>query len=206
MLNQKMKLLQTKQKNKKIILIGLGNPGPEYSETRHNAGFAVIDRIAGQNNAGMKKTFLRPLVSGKFTLGDTDFYLFKPLTYMNRSGDVLSYIFRKTGASEEDVILICDNMDLKPGIIRLKNGGSSAGHNGIKSVTANIGNADYKRLYIGVGRSSKGESVVDHVLGVFDDDEKPEFEKAVSKAAEAVISLSETAVPQIMNEINRKNN
>ena len=110
---------------------------------------------------------------------------------MNRSGDIIDTVMRRTGTDVENMILICDNMDLKPGLIRLKKKGSSAGHNGIKSIIENMGTSDFIRLYIGVDRPAAGESIVEHVLSGFNDAERSDFDAAVSVAADALISLKD---------------
>lgn len=203
---KKLKKKRPQAKNKQLLLVGLGNPGDIYRETRHNAGFAVIDQTAANFNAELKKPFLRNFLIGKIVRDSVTIHIIKPLTFMNRSGDVLSYIMRKTGTSVDDMILICDNMDLKPGMIRLKIKGSSAGHNGIKSIIDNTGRSDFKRLYIGVGRPDKGESIVDHVLGRFSADEQELFNESIEQGSEALISLSVKPLDQVMSDVNKKNN
>ena len=153
MKKQKLKKLpKAKVRRNNLLIIGLGNPGSKYRETRHNAGFAVIDNLASKSGLYLGKPFFKKYLIGRLKTDSGIIYLVKPLTFMNRSGMILNEIFRKTGASASEMILVCDNMDLKPGMIRLKTRGSSAGHNGIKSVIDNIGSEDFKRLYIGVGR------------------------------------------------------
>jgi len=192
--------------NKTLILVGLGNPGNEYRETRHNVGFAVINYISDKFEVTLKKAFFKPAQIGKFIFNNSEIHLVKPLTFMNRSGDILNYVLSKTGGSINDIILICDNMDLSPGMIRLKKSGSSAGHNGIKSVIANLDSSEFKRLYVGVGRSETGESVVEHVLGRFNSEEESKVKEAVVTASEALLSLTEKDISLVMNEINKRNN
>ena len=202
-----LKALKKALKNKPIIIIvGLGNPGVKYRKTRHNAGFAVIDYIADICNVNFKKNFLRPCLSASVNTDSHILHLVKPLTFMNRSGDVLDYVMRKTGADVDDMIIICDNMDLKPGMIRLKIKGSSAGHNGIKSVIDNLERSDFKRMYIGVGRPADGISVVEHVLGEFEPEDELKFKSSIGTAAQALIDLGVKPLHLVMNEINKKNN
>ena len=199
--------MKLKLKNKKVILlVGLGNPGMKYRKTRHNAGFAVVDFLAAENGLIFKKAFLKPYETAVFDKSEYTIILIKPLTFMNRSGDILHNIFRKTGADASDLVVICDNMDLRPGRIRLKKGGSSAGHNGIKSIIENVGNSDFKRMYVGVGRPAKGGSIVEHVLGEFCPEEQRDYDSAVTEAAGALVRLTEKSVELVMNEINKKNN
>ncbi len=216
MLNRLLQVLKRKLKtklkkpnkteNSRLLLIGLGNPGAEYHETRHNAGFMVIDYLAEKLNKPLKKSFLKPVATAVADKENKQIILVKPLTYMNRSGAILDYVMNKYGAEISDIILICDNMDLKPGMIRLRKKGSSAGHNGIKSVIENLGSQDFGRMYIGVGRSVSGQTVIEHVLGKFDNDEDALFKESVEAAAEALLMLKDRTIEQVMNEVNKKNN
>ncbi len=205
MLKQQKRATKPTKNSKKLLIVGLGNPGEQYRETRHNAGFAVIDFLSQRFNISLRKIFLKPVEIGKIQKQDAEIFLVKPMTYMNRSGDILEYVMKKTGTNLKDFVLVCDNMDLKPGVIRLKKKGSSAGHNGIKSVIDRLETPDFARLYIGVGRSLNGESVVEHVLGCFSPEEQKLFSYSVQEAAEALLSLSGKSVIQVMNEINKKN-
>lgn len=207
-MNSKLsKQLKLKPNSKPVfLLVGLGNPGEKYRKTRHNAGFAVIDYLAVRSGVEFKKAFLRPLLTAEINHAGNRILLIKPLTFMNRSGDILDYVFRKTGAGVEDMVVICDNMDLKPGMIRLKLKGSSAGHNGIKSVIDNTERSDFRRMYIGVGRPESGGQVVEHVLGEFGKEDEESFSESVVQAAEALIGLTEKPLHLVMNEINKRNN
>ncbi len=205
MLKQQKRATKPAENSKKLLIVGLGNPGEQYRETRHNAGFAVIDFLSQRFNISLRKIFLKPVEIGKIQKQDAEIFLVKPMTYMNRSGDILEYVMKKTGTNLKDFVLVCDNMDLKPGVIRLKKKGSSAGHNGIKSVIDRLETPEFARLYIGVGRSLNGESVVEHVLGCFSPEEQKLFSYSVQEAAEALLSLSGKSVIQVMNEINKKN-
>ncbi len=224
-LKPQKRLKKAKNNISSLLIVGLGNPGPEYRGTRHNAGFAVIDFLAEKFSKTPKKIFFKPIEYYCVDICGINCHFVKPLTYMNRSGDILRYIMKKTGTDNKQMLLICDNMDLNPGVIRLKSRGSSASHNGIKSVIKSLDTQDFARLYIGIGRSNCGNSVVEHVLGVFDEDELKDFDESVKKAAEALILIAEkmgaykegsdseakedglgATLVQVMNEINRKNN
>ena len=185
------------------IAIGLGNPGEEYIRTRHNAGFRVIDRLAERNGEKLKKAFLRPFLYTPGSRNEKNLILVKPLTYMNRSGNILPAVIGKWKAESRRVIIICDNMDLPPGEVRIKQKGSSAGHNGIKSVLEYLDSGDFYRIFVGVGRPSPGVSVVDHVLG-YDEHEEHKLAEGEEKAAEAVMAMVEHPLSRVMNEFNRK--
>ncbi|MDC7124229.1 MAG: aminoacyl-tRNA hydrolase [Spirochaetales bacterium] len=184
----------------------MGNPGEKYYETRHNAGFAVINYLSEIKKIKLKKAFMKSYFMGLYEDDTKKIFILKPTTFMNRSGDIIRHAMNKTNTNVEDLVLICDNMDLKPGMIRLKSKGSAAGHNGIKSVIYNIGTSEFKRLYIGVGRPDDNSKVVDHVLGTFNNEDKILFDESVKNAAEALLLLTEKPINQVMNEINKRNN
>ena len=165
-----------------MIVFGLGNPGAKYSGTRHNAGFETVEKLAARKGMKLRKRCLR--LYRKAVLDDLT--LVEPLTFMNSSGKISGDIVR-TG---EPVIVIVDQMDLPPGKIRIKRGGSSAGHNGLKSMIAAIG-SDFIRVYIGIGRPSEGVSVIDHVLSRYNDEDRKLVDEAEERAADAIISLYE---------------
>ena len=168
-----------KQKHKPfsetIILAGLGNPGAAYAETRHNVGFLCVEAAAEKEGVSFKKPFLADYQKAVFVVGDTRVILVKPLTYMNRSGLVLPALLKQYGVVTDKLIVAVDNMDLSPGRVRLKPRGSSAGHNGLKSIIEVLGTSEFHRLYIGVGRPASGVSVIDHVLGRPDGEERIAF-------------------------------
>jgi PTH1 family peptidyl-tRNA hydrolase len=131
--------------------------------------------------------------------------LFKPLTFMNRSGEVFPVLQRKWKADAASLVVICDNLDLPPGIIRVKEGGSTAGHNGLKSIVASLGTGDFRRIYVGIGRPDQG-SIVEHVLGTPDEDEAAEFESGIRLAADACQAfIGGTSTEQVMSRFNRRN-
>lgn len=169
------------QSRSDMIVFGLGNPGPEYEDTRHNVGFKAIERLAAQKGMKMRKRCLRRYKwarSGNLTLVE-------PLTYMNNSGEVFSGL---VGAGEL-VVVVVDNMDLPVGRLRIRVGGSSAGHNGLKSIISAIG-SDFIRVYIGIGRPGEGTGVVDHVLGRFPDGDMERLDAVLDEAASAISSIA----------------
>ena len=164
-----------------MIVFGLGNPGPKYSKSRHNVGFMAIEKLAAQEGLSLRK---RCLHSYKWARKDS-LTLVEPLTFMNNSGIIFPHLVK----GEDRVVVIVDNMDLPVGRIRIRQGGSAAGHNGLKSIINNIG-ADFIRLYIGIGRPHEGSSVVDHVLSDFCEDEIALIDEATDRAVEALTYIA----------------
>jgi PTH1 family peptidyl-tRNA hydrolase len=168
----------------------------------------VADEVVRQLHLSFRKVLFHPCEMcslNKRVFQKQKQYLVKPLTYMNLSGKILPFVFKKTNSLPADLVVVCDNMDLPPGIVKIKHGGSTAGHNGVKSVLEHAGETDFLRLYVGIGRPGKGVSVIDHVLGIPDMREKVLLQSGVQRAADAVIQLMKgTAEQKVMNEFNRK--
>ena len=166
------------QENKPILIIGLGNPGNEYAKTRHNVGFMAIDFFA-PNDATWKKE--KNALTTRVEIDGKNIILAKPQTYMNNSGDAVGPLMAFYKIPLENIIVIHDDMDLKLGTMREKVGGSSAGHNGIKSIDNAIGN-EYKRIRIGIGHPKDFDSPlnpVDWVLGKFSDEQLKQIESVI---------------------------
>ena len=166
------------QENKPVLIVGLGNPGPEYALTRHNVGFMVIDSLAGTDAKWKKEK------NALTTRGEIDgvrVIFAKPQTFMNNSGDAVGPLMAFYKIPLENLVVIHDDMDLKLGTMREKIGGSSAGHNGIKSIDAAIGN-DYRRIRIGVGHPRDFDIKMDSadwVLGKFDDEQLKQIKSVI---------------------------
>jgi PTH1 family peptidyl-tRNA hydrolase len=160
-----------------ILLVGLGNPGTEYQANRHNIGFMVIDQLVDDLKAinVTKSSFKGALYK------TPHFYLLKPFTYMNLSGESVQAV--KNYFKLDDVIVFHDELDIPLGSIRIKNGGSSGGHNGLKSLDAHIG-VDYDRVRLGIGRPDLKSDVTKHVLGNFSKEEMPCVQKVLERAVE----------------------
>ena len=163
-----------------MVVFGLGNPGANYSGTRHNVGFDTVELIAARKGVRLRKPLLRKYRRARFN----DLTLVEPLTYMNNSG----LVAQENVPEGETLVVIVDQMDLPPGRIRIRNGGSSAGHNGLKSIIAEYGPA-FLRVYIGIGHPAEGVSAADHVLSCFSDEERALIDRAEDKAAEAVLRI-----------------
>ena len=172
-----------------IILVGLGNLGARFDGSRHNVGFDCIDALARALRCDIRKRPFKPLELG--VCRKNGVVLVKPLTYMNRSGRVIPWLLRRFSASLDRLVVVVDNMDLPPGEIRMKRRGGSTAHNGLKSIDETLGSSEYTRLYIGVGRPPRGESVIDHVLGTFE----PGSRGSVDDAIERIVSVMVDSTP-----------
>lgn len=199
-------LLRSPGNNPDFLVVGLGNPGNSYRKTRHNVGFRVIDLLAEPTGVRFKKPIFGRYLIGTGRPGCHTIVLVKPLTYMNRSGEVLPGLLKKTGLSQDRLIVICDTLDLEPGMCRLKRKGGSAGHKGIASIIEQTGSGDFLRFYIGVGRPEDKSGVVDHVLGIPGKEDELLIRSAEKAAAEAVLRLLEESLEQVMHEFNRRKN
>ena len=161
-----------------LLLVGLGNPGSNYTNTRHNIGFKIIDAI----NAHFKLSKQKPKFKGLLTtgnIGDKKIYAIKPLTFMNNSGICIRELLEYFKIDAEDVIVFHDDLDIEFGKIKAKFGGSSAGHNGIASIDKFIGK-EYSRVRIGIGKPENKISVSDYVLNDFNEDEQVHLDSITS--------------------------
>lgn len=187
------------------LIVGLGNPGKRYEKTRHNAGFQAVDYLASRHDIkiGTRESLSR---TGSGSIGEVMTVLAKPGTYMNLSGEAVSRLIRKYRVKPQCLIVIHDDLDLKPGQIRLRQGGSSAGHKGIESIIDCLGTRDFIRLKIGIGRPEKGASeddIVNYVLG----DPAPEEERLLlsilPRVNEATETLLNLGLDEAMNSFNK---
>ena len=159
------------------LIVGLGNPGKEYEDTRHNIGYMVVDNFVKANNLGTFTEKFNGLIL-KTTYNDEQLIIVKPLSYMNLSGDVVRKVSDYYKIDINDILVIHDDLDMPVGKIKLKVGGSSGGHNGIKDITNKLGNENYKHLKIGIA-NDKNMDTKDYVLGKFKDNDKTEIMFAV---------------------------
>lgn len=182
-----------------FLIVGLGNPGKEYDGTRHNIGFEAIDYIADKYNIELnrikfKGVFGEGFINGKKTI------LLKPTTYMNLSGESIREVVNFYKISNEEVIVIYDDISLEVGRLRIREKGSHGGHNGIKSIIANLGTDVFPRVKIGVG-APKG-NLVSHVLGKFSEDEVEILKETIKASNEAVSIILKTDAKEAMNKLN----
>ncbi|KXG08264.1 aminoacyl-tRNA hydrolase [Anoxybacillus rupiensis] len=183
------------------LLVGLGNPGREYEQTRHNVGFMVIDELAKRWNLSYNQTKFNGLFSSHM-VGTEKVILCKPLTYMNLSGECVRPLMDYFKMDIDDLLVIYDDLDLPVGKIRLRVKGSAGGHNGIKSLIHHLGTDQFKRIRIGIGRPQNGQKVTDYVLGRFISEEQPDIQHAIMRAADACEKFMTEPFLQVMNEFN----
>lgn len=170
--------------DKTYLIVGLGNPGDEYKNTRHNAGFCTIDLIC----KGLKIELDKKKYNALYTIykaNDNKYIFVEPQTFMNSSGEAVSKLCNFYKVDCKDVIVIYDDMDLPIGKVRLRNSGSSGGHNGMKSIIGLLGTEDFKRIRLGISKDPKIE-VIDYVLGRFKGEELKLFKESHKKAKEAI--------------------
>ena len=184
-----------------LLLVGLGNPNPNNSNNRHNVGFLVIDEI----NKKFKLSKQKPKFKGLLTTGNINeqkVYAIKPLTFMNSSGVCIKELIEYFKIDVKNVFVFHDDMDIDLGKIKVKFGGSSAGHNGIESIDKNIGK-NYSRIRIGIGRPKKNSTGAEHVLDNFSNDEKGNVEKVTKNITESLSILISKDLDLFSSKINQ---
>jgi PTH1 family peptidyl-tRNA hydrolase len=179
------------------LIVGLGNPGPKYQETRHNAGFMVLDRLAETIRLSVDRTKFASLCGEGNWLGER-LVLIKPQTFMNLSGRAVADAARFYKVPPADIVVVHDELDLPYGQIRLKEGGGHGGHNGLRSIIAELGSADFLRLRIGIGRPDKG-SAEKYVLAPFTAEESGFVRHVTEGACEALAMLLQEGLPKAMS-------
>ena len=171
-----------------FLIVGLGNPGKEYELTRHNIGFMVLDNLADKAGIEITKSAHKGIF-GKGEYKGKNVYLFKPLTFMNKSGEALKEIQNFYKIPADQVVVVHDELDLPLGDIRTKFGGGTAGHNGLKSIVEKTGEKDFHRIRIGIGKPEHKTQVVNHVLSTFSEDEFKSLDRIIDKAIEDIESV-----------------
>ena len=185
------------------LVVGLGNPGRDYRKTRHNAGFMVVDEVARRHQltwAPGPAQVAESFVVKRF--GETPVLLAKPLTFMNRSGDVVAGLARYFDVPVSDLLVVVDEAALPLGRLRARRSGSAGGHNGLKSVIQQLGTDQFARLRVGVGRGDARRDLADHVLGRFETGEGAGLEDVITRAADAVEMFAAADIEQVMNTYN----
>lgn len=183
------------------LIIGLGNPGKTYEQTRHNIGFKVIDYLAMKWNAPLTQSKFKGMYS-VIHRPEGKVMLLKPLTFMNLSGESVGALMDYYNIQLEDIVVIYDDLDLPTGQLRLRQKGSAGGHNGIKSLIQHLGTQQFNRMRIGISRPPTGMKVPDYVLARFSEDEIPEMAQAVEKSAEACELWLSKPYIEVMNQFN----
>lgn len=164
------------------LVVGLGNPGSEYRDTRHNAGFWWLDEVAGISGADLRPESRFNGETGRAVIGNHAIRLLKPTTYMNRSGRSVAALASFYRLSPESILVVHDEIDLEPGIVRLKQGGGHGGHNGLRDIIAQLGSRDFFRLRLGVGHPGHRDDVVDYVLRKPASEDRQAIDQAIDKA------------------------
>ena len=185
------------------LIVGLGNPGKEYRETRHNVGFMVADELARRHHltwamapGQVPETF----VAKRF--GEPSWMVAKPLTFMNRSGEAVAALARYYDIAASELLVVVDEVALPFTRLRARAGGSAGGHNGLKSVIAGLGSTDFPRLRLGVGRGDARRDLADHVLAKFESGEKADLETFITRAADAAEMFAVADIGKVMNTYN----
>ena len=184
------------------LIVGLGNPGREYETSRHNCGFRAIDRLAGRLGCKIDKAKFQGLY-GKTLYGGKPLYLLKPLTYMNLSGQSVLQLSAYFQIPPQRIIVLFDDISLEPGRLRVRAEGSAGGHNGIKSVIAQLGSEAFPRVKIGVGAKPNPEyDLAAWVLGSFPPAEEKAVSAALDAAGDAALTIIDKGVPEAANKYN----
>ena len=187
------------------LIVGLGNMGEKYAHTRHNAGFEVIDRLAEQLGIALKrKQLLLRGETASLTEGDSKIVLCKPTTFMNNSGECVKRLLRWYHCTPERMIVICDDIDLPPGRIRIRKNGGPGTHNGLRSIIGCMGENGFPRIRVGTGDRPAGQDLVEWVLGRYAPEEQEVMNRAFDRAAESALVWVREGIDAAMNQGNRK--
>lgn len=183
------------------LIVGLGNPEPEYEKTRHNMGFNTINQIAKKYNLEINKNKFNGLYT-KTKIEGEEVILLKPQTYMNLSGNSIREFVNFFKIDTKNIIIIYDEMQIEPGNIKIRKKGSDGGHNGMKSVIQNLGTQEIARIRIGIGKSNYSKDMVNYVIGKINENEQKILNEGVTKAKEATIEIIKNGIDSAMNKFN----
>ncbi len=183
------------------LIVGLGNPEKDYGSTRHNMGFNVINKLANQYKIEVTKSKFKGLYGTGMIEGEK-VILLKPQTFMNLSGESIKEIIQFYKIEMEQLIVIYDDMDIEPGIIKVRKAGGPGTHNGMKSVVQELNTQDFKRVRVGIGRPQDKENLVEYVIGAISAEDKEKLDKGTDLAKEAVIEVIKKGIDIAMNQFN----
>ncbi|MEW7975451.1 MAG: aminoacyl-tRNA hydrolase [Candidatus Thiodiazotropha endolucinida] len=183
------------------LIVGLGNPGPDHEETRHNAGFWFVDRLARQNNQPFRNELRHHGLVCKLNIAGKEIRLLKPITYMNRSGQAVSSLANYFRISPNEILVVHDELDLEPGQVRLKTGGGHAGHNGLRDIMSALGSRDFHRLRIGIDHPNDRNMVVNYVLGRPSKSDREAIDGAIDDAIECLDEVIKGELSKVMNRL-----
>jgi PTH1 family peptidyl-tRNA hydrolase len=184
------------------LIVGLGNPGKPYRETRHNVGFRVIDEIARRHGVGFETSPAEADMAKVRDLGEGGTLLAKPLTFMNLSGHAAGELLRYFKIEVADLLVVADDVNLPLGRLRARMRGSEGGHNGLRSIIDHLGTNEFARLRVGVGRGDTRRELADHVLAGFEPGERDEIDRALARAADAGEMFAIDGIVKVMNTFN----
>ena len=184
-----------------FLIVGLGNPEEEYSNTRHNMGFDTINKLANEYNIKINKNKFKGLC-GSGIIENEKVILLKPQTYMNLSGESIKEAMAFYKIKSENIIVIYDDIDIEPGIIKIRKKGGPGGHNGMKSVISEIDTQNFPRIRIGIGKPESKGQLIEYVIGKMPQTDKDILEKATILGKEAIIEIIKNGVDIAMNKFN----
>ena len=187
------------------LIVGLGNPGPQYEETRHNAGFWFVEQIARQHGEQFRLENKFHGDIAKVTIGANNVWLLKPNTFMNRSGQSVAALARFYKIPLENILVVHDELDLSPGTARLKRGGGHGGHNGLRDIVAQMGGKEFIRLRIGIGHPGNSKQVSNYVLSRASADDQRLIEESIGDALKVLPQVVSGEFQKAMNELHTKN-
>lgn len=185
-----------------ILIVGLGNPGKQYEQTRHNIGFDVIDYMANKYNIDVNREKFKG-ICGEGFIENKKVILLKPLTYMNLSGESIRELANFYKLEDDEIIVVYDDISLDIGRLRIREKGSAGGHNGIKSIIQNLGGDKFPRVKVGVGQPK--DNLVNHVLGKFSKEDREHIEKVIQVVSDAIVEIVKNDAKESMNKFNGVN-
>ncbi len=185
-----------------ILIVGLGNPGKQYEQTRHNIGFDVIDYMANKYNIDVNREKFKG-ICGEGFIENKKVILLKPLTYMNLSGESIRELANFYKLEDDEIIVVYDDISLDIGRLRIREKGSAGGHNGIKSIIQNLGGDKFPRVKVGVGQPK--DNLVNYVLGKFSKEDREHIEKVIPVVSDAIVEIVKNDAKESMNKFNGVN-
>ena len=185
-----------------ILIVGLGNPGKQYEQTRHNIGFDVIDYMANKYNIDVNREKFKG-ICGEGFIENKKVILLKPLTYMNLSGESIRELANFYKLEDDEIIVVYDDISLDIGRLRIREKGSAGGHNGIKSIIQNLGGDKFPRVKVGVGQPK--DNLVNHVLGKFSKEDRDHIDKVIPVVSDAIVEIVKNDAKESMNKFNGVN-
>ena len=193
---------KAEEMSKKFLIVGLGNIGAEYVNTRHNIGFKIVDYVASQHDVSFETAKLGAVA--EFTIKGRKLILLKPNTYMNLSGKAVHYWMQKENIAKENILVITDDLNLAFGTIRIKGKGTDGGHNGLKNIQLILNTSEYPRFRFGISDEFKKGQQVDYVLGEWNETEKEKLPERFEVAKQIVESFALAGLNETMNQFNGK--